>query len=430
VLSRRLIIGLVCLILAGALFFLWLGRLPIVTMLDGSERRVLKVSVGKTHYFSNDPAWKAWLARVLPSDWRRRANLKLSEKTSAYESLMLWVGEYDSQHRPRTPSLKTAHVVFSDGRTASGKIIERVGHILCLEFSIFPRSQREFQLCFSDYDDTTADLSLRNPAVGKPTHWTSLPLPQTNYYPQTAVILHRVQAQRPAFPFRLQVSGRLGARSAWNSWRVDIIDRLGNWIRCHSLGPNLESERFAVLQPGTLKISAAPTEYITAGIVGLPNDRTIQSLTADARALELGLLNLYLLGAGEYLIGPDQISPRVEAQTDSLPLLMETRTEAAWALEVKTDKPSLLILYKPQADGLALQARLRERKGSARDGLTFAAYKFQAVTNAVHAWEVARLFPLNLRTAETNLEAEVIALHPFSEFYVDSTAFAGLVSRR
>ena len=90
-------------------------------------------------------------------------------------------------------------------------------------------------------------------------------------------------------------------------------------------------------------------------------------------------------------------------------------------MDVSCTKPTLLIVYMPD-DSMVVSGRLRERRGKARDGTVFQSRRPLMVSDA-NARVAAGLFPLDLRTEQFELEAEVIVQHPPVRFKVDANEF-------
>jgi len=81
-------------------------------------------------------------------------------------------------------------------------------------------------------------------------------------------------------------------------------------------------------------------------------------------------------------------------------------------------EPGILCMSDATAGFPAIQARLRERIGG-DDGRIFPARFGSELHFNENPTRALSLFPIRLPTGTTNLEAEIIALHPTTEFFVN-----------
>src|SRR5262245_13150718 len=79
-----------------------------VKLVGGGELRILKVSAGTNHFYTEEKGLKGLAARMLPSEDLKRLGITRREMQRPHGSLALWLSEVDSSGRRVPPTLKSA----------------------------------------------------------------------------------------------------------------------------------------------------------------------------------------------------------------------------------------------------------------------------------------------------------------------------------
>jgi hypothetical protein len=387
------------------------GRVPLSS---GTELRVLDAQVRASFSDSGELDWKRRLRQFFLRRWISKAGPEPS-------SLWLSVAEFDLAGGTFVPpTFKNPAIRFDDGRKTTGKLWHTESNICRIEFAVYPRADSELTVELQASNETVR-FRLRNPERMRSARWKALAFPQTNDLFQTRWVLEKNRPGNDLYPFRVR-SYALGQDSKkWMTWRARFIDELGNWTDLETRGAEVRAPSVP-MTGACLKIMAHGTEYISAGMMAVPEPGMSKELIPARRALELGLNRIYLMGEGEYLLGDGRIIQALGMKQTKSQLEFKGRNSTG-AISVKCTKPSLLLLFNEPPNGAQMSARLRERGGDERRQKMFHARKPLMETNDHGPRMVARLLPLDIATDRTKLEAEVIVYHPAAEFFVASSVF-------
>jgi hypothetical protein len=422
---RWLIVSTAIIALAGVA--VWKGSPKRVALSGGRELRVLRVSLGTNHVFSNDPVWKQTLRRVLPQAWQKPLGPFQGHRfQTQHDSLVVCVSEFDVKTgRPLNTSLDQPAALFPDGFIAKGRKRSLQGIVGCLEFSCFARESKEVLLQVRD-GLSVVTFTVANPRPARAARWQPQPFPQTNKCRHTEIVLtgYRIGGGE----IRAHVNARaLGdTRMGWTSWSVTAFDPLGNWsadtwplaLPVPSLPPGQPTTKFLV----------EGREYISAGFVPHPATGSCVVLAPNFRAQDLGVRFLMLAGRGSYritngLLARASYDP-VSALTRPLMLLSGKTAGTNWVLELATPVPGILCFSEPSDAAVGLSARLRERIDANGGRIFPRSHSNSTEGNPVKGSKlVASFFAARLPDSTTNLEVEIIASLPAAEFFASPTTF-------
>lgn len=426
-----LLIGLT--ILAGTGVMAWRNRASParVPLGDGSELRVLKVSLGTNHIFSTEPIWKQCLRRVLPQALQRPLGPFQGQRfLTRYDSMVVWVDKFNaSSGEVGAGSLDRPEALFAHGFVVKGRMQRLQAGAVCLEFPSFARDARRVPLRVHDGSNLVT-FAVDNPRPIQAARWTARPVPQTNRSLGAEIVLRnlRLESRQDAsgafFQSHLFARGLGEARAGWMAWRLTAFDPWGNWTDSNWTYSGGRLSGFLLLPPGDLtwKLMVEGQEYISAGFVSLPIASTCLVLAPCDRAHDVGVRFLMVAGPGSYRI-IDGV--RADALDNSSVIASRTSLDFSSVsvgtkpvLALTSPVPGILVVSDADSESLLLRARLRERLGG-DGGRIFWPSGFVAATNSVNGVkQIARFFSSRLPTIATNLEVEIIATLPPAEFLV------------
>jgi hypothetical protein len=279
-----------------------------------------------------------------------------------------------------------------------------------VEFSSYPRADKRINIQLADGERKIA-FSISNPYKPEKQIWQHAPLPQTNSTGTISMVLQ--ESENPEEPFHLTSQSGTSHPQVWTQWHIELFDAYGNWTQLRSNGRRI-SRPGCPLMGDCFKLIARGREYISAGMVDLPETNRFIRLQPAPRAIDLGVQTAFLLGPGAYELKETE-APAVQSpgriNTNSLSLTNNS-------FEVRTTLPSILLVREQNVSSLdSISARLRERRQDERKSKYFHVRKQISATNE-SLGVVASLFPIPVATGERQLEAEIIAAHRAVEFFV------------
>ncbi|HKS36483.1 MAG TPA: hypothetical protein VJW76_04785 [Verrucomicrobiae bacterium] len=425
-----LLIGLT--ILAGAGVMAWRNRASParVPLGDGSELRVLKVSLGTNHVFSTEPIWKQCLRRVLPRALQGPLGSFQGQRfLTRYDSLVVWVDRFKaSSGEVGAGSFEQPEALFAHGSVVKGRVQRLQTGAACLEFPSFARDARRVPLRVHDGSNVVA-FAVDNPRPIQAARWTARPVPQTNQSLGAEIVLRnlRLESRQDAggtfFQSHLYARGLGEARAGWMAWRLTAFDPLGNWTESNWTYSGSRLSGVLLLPPGdsTWKLLVEAQEYISAGFVSLPIPSTCRVLAPSRRAHDVGVRRLMVVGPGSYRIidgvRADSLDNSEIAGRPSLDF-SSVSGGTKTVLALTSPVPGILVISDADSESPLLRARLRDRL-EGDGGRIFRPSGFVAATNSVNGVkQIARFFSPRLPTMATNLELEIIATLPPAEFLV------------
>jgi hypothetical protein len=389
--------------------------------------RVLKVSLGTNHVFSLDPNWRQYLRALLPKPLQNRLGpFQPYRFQTRYDSLMVWVGGFDRSDEP-IPwlAVDNAAAVLSDGTMAKGREFRCSSNIVALQFSCFSRDAKQIKFSLN-HGSNRVMFSVRNPHPVQPADWRGKGLPQTNLSFNTKVILKSryqredVHQSGNRFPVALRAFALGGGDVGWLQWRLTMFDALGNWTETTPFESGINHVPALPASRADWKIIAEAQEYISAGFVTQPAHGQWTILNVNARAKSLGVASLVLFGPGLFTIsGERNVRALAGPETPAMPSLLGRSDPGqlpTW--ELSNPHPiGILCICAPNVPA-NIRARLRERTG-ASGGRIFANLPKLSFTNSLNEpKQIANLFSPRLPNDAKNLEVEIIALLPPTEFFI------------
>jgi hypothetical protein len=173
-------------------------------------------------------------------------------------------------------------------------------------------------------------------------------------------------------------------------------------------------------QAAPWKLSIEAKEFLSLGRLPSPTNGTYTVCVPRTRARELGVFFVMVADSGRYAITNGIVTRLGECKVKTVhPATSATWTgETNWLLHLVMPEPGILCVSDQTAGFPLIQARLRERPKP--DGGRI----FQSrIASDYHVTEnrqrTLSFFPIRLPPDATNLEAEIIAVHPATEFFVN-----------
>ena len=400
------------LFLGGLIIFGQRTELPSIRLDDGAELKVLKISVGSKSYEPWLALPKALAGHFIPTRWK--GTLGIKHETA--RTLKVDLAKVDPVNELYLrPDFRAITIRFPDGRFAHASVATTKSNTVHLLFPSFPRTEKELEIQLRASEQRVT-FKIPNPHRTRPEPWTHSALPQTNRIGKTAVVLSEHAEDDDLFVL-LNSYGLGEDKQKWMQWRLELHDPTGNWAPIDLRGKRI-GQPSSPLVGESLKLIAQGTEYISAGMVSLPEPQSARPLRPELRAVELGLKKIYFLGQGGYEFEGESVKS-MAARTNQGALLRFKEDNAA--ITVHSPGPSLLIFYEPS--NVKIKTRLRERQGKNRDGKVFPSRKPIFATNHFSRNVVAGLFPISVKTNEQKLEAEIMVTHPAVEFFIAAEYF-------
>jgi hypothetical protein len=337
----------------------------------------------------------------------------------------VWLAEFDDRGRPASNvSVNDPMAILADNSRIRGGATRFGSNLICLQLSCFSRDSNDVKLLIDD-GMTSIRLKVKNPRPVFASRPSAKTLPQTNDSIGARMILSAPRGDRfftrhgETFEAHLRLQSIDGSPAGWTYWRVTAFDALGNWTQ-HGTWSRYPGQVTVGLIPTwsePWKLLAEAQEYISAGFVPYPtNDMSVILLSARAQAL--GLERVVFVGRGRYRINGLETRPGDRPteflQKPSLAFAESTKTN--WAVELQTPSPGVLLVLSENAPA-TITARVRERMGADR-GRIFGNVSMVAATNTFSSKRIATFFAPRLPNITTNLEVELIALLPPTEFFV------------
>jgi len=419
-----LCLGLVLLPLAVIVTWSWQTRYAPtrVPLANGRELRILKVSLGTNHSYSTEPWWKQGLRWVLPESRQRFLGPSRTQRILArYDSLVIWIeAVHSTGGHLAAPKLEQIKARLPDGSWVEGTQYSVAGGVTgCFAFRCFDRAAREVPLQFLDGTNIVL-FTVNNPQPSLAASWTARPLPQTNQIFRTQVILSRLSRTSDGFRANVVACTTGEGQTGWMYWRATGFDPSGNWANSGWY------EHFSPYLP-MLSIRAAPwklriegKEFISLGRVPSPTQGTYAVCMPPTRAQELGVLFVMVADHGRYAITNGIVTRLGRCNVKPVrPTASATWTgNTNWSLQLVMPEPGLFCVSDQTAGFPVIQARLRERPEP--DGGRIFQCRIASDYHVVeNRQRTLSFFPIRLPPDATNLEAEIIAIHPATEFFVN-----------
>jgi hypothetical protein len=413
----RVAAGLGLLALGFGSWKLWRETLPVVPLASGNELRVLKVSVGKRHFYSEEKGWRRFAIERFSEKFVARLGLAKREFVRPHGELVLWMTEIDSKRSENIqPQIDYGFVDFGAERWAPGIVTAISSNVLQIEFAIYPRSNKEITARIVHAGEQVL-MKLKNPEPVSLRRWQGRGLPQTNATGKTLVIL-KGETRGPLFP---RAQGKNGEAVGWMQFRIEVEDTAGNWEEFKiSNGGAFRELTGRTYQPGPLKLTVHPIEFLSAGYVTNRNPATVQEMKFDERAVELGLEKLYFLGAGNYLFTNGIPAIQTKSPTSTNMAVATTNYGSNWDAHIAPERPTLAALYSLPADVEAFDGRLRERTRRGNGGSVFQPYRPPVESLSFPPARLLRVFDIPAFNSTNPIEAEAIARHRPVEFLIDA----------
>lgn len=407
-------------------------RLPLAA---GGELRVVSVTVSSNQVMSFEPRWKQFARKALPDTWEKPLGpFQGSTNHTPHESLLIGLELRDAAGRPASVRpLRRPMVEFDPGYSAAGDVLfqTRTGRTF-VSFHLYPRDRRELNFRLNHHDEEVP-ITVNNPRPAKAANWQGLSLPQTNRTPHLQIALRPRGSPRPLgasdrfFNQAVLVETKAAAGSppvGWNRALFSTLDAHGNWTR---LQPAIYG-RFMdlTLADSPLKVQVQVEEYLSAGFVPAVPTTDWRPLPLNLRARELGFRVAAIVMPGSYRITSDGGLEKLEKPSSSALLAFSGLNETNWTITLSTGSQGILVVTEETVPGIRFKARLRERL-KPDGGRVFNHWPASAASNSFRGRpHTAALFTSGgagigfpgVISTETELEAELIALHPVTEFFV------------
>jgi hypothetical protein len=266
---------------------------------------------------------------------------------------------------------------------------------------------------------------LKNPQPVKLQQWQVDQLPKTNIAANLLVTLKK----DPGSELMLEARDPHGAAVGWMQWRVDVEDTAGNWDQFVFAGSRFR-ENFGsrarglseqVFQPGPLKLTVRPVEYISAGFVTNRAPGVIQEMEIDGRAAKLGMEKLFFLGTAEYLFTDG--APRLHegARLGTNVVIATTNSTNQWDVHIAARRPNVAVIYPAAAQVESFDARLRERTERGNGGAIYSTYRPPNEARNFSGKRLLRQFDTPAFYSTNPIEAEIIARHRPIEFIIEQS---------
>ena len=408
-----IIAGLLATGIAAALVFQH-EKHPVGALGKNVEVRVLKVSAGTRHFYSEDRGWQRFALETLPDRLLNRLGILSSVFIRPDGMLVLWVTEADKKTRePIQPAIDFAFVQFSDGRWAKGVSTAIKSNVTQIEFPIYPRGDAEINVRVRQVGEE-AVFKITNPNPVNLEQWNAKPLPLTNYSTTCGIIL-----SGDAQYLSMQMRDRNAESVGWIQYRVEVRDTAGNVDKIVSNGGRIRDFAERTYQPGPLRITVRPREFISAGYLTNQAPGTIQEMELSERAARLGLEKLYFLGKAEYLFRNGTPTLHSGTPLGANVLMGVTNSAGQWDAHLAARQPSLVAIYPVAAKVEGFDSRLRERTRRGNGGAIFEMYRPPYESRSMAPVHVLRQFELPVTSTTNAVEAEIIVRHPSVEFVVD-----------
>lgn len=381
----------------------------------GTELRILHVSVGTNHTYSAEPIWKQTLRRVLPESLEANLSAAVGDTVSSrYSTLVVWLRAEPSPP-PGPPMIATPTAWLHKTNAFSGRVSQINSNTFRLQFTVFARDQREIPLQLRYSGAEIVRFNVQNPDPLSQVIGPAMPVPQTNDYGHTKIILRRLTPRsRGTADYGLNFGTIVPSGAGWIQWHYYVFGDDGNWMQSRSSSEGMTTR----LSPsGRFQVIAEGTEYISAGYVERPGDGASLSLPANDRAKIFGLRHLTFLGAGTFTIKSGLIIS-AQAYNSNAPSLSFRSFGSNWTATVQVAAPSLFSLNEVESGQPAPKVRIRERLEDGR-GRIFAPQATVSSTNVTgKVKRIATLLTPRFPAVTTNLEVEVMVNFPPAEFHV------------
>lgn len=414
-------------------------RLPLA---NGGELRVVSVTVSSNQVISFEPSWKQLARKALPTAWEKPLGpFQGSTNHTPHESLLIGLELRDAAGRPApVRPLRRPLVEFDQGYSAAGDLLfqTRTGRTF-VRFQLYPRERRELNFRLN-HRDKEVQFTVNNPRPMKAANWQGLSLPQTNLTPHLQVALRPQGSPRPLgqsdryYKQAVLIEMKAAAGSppvGWTRALFSTVDAQGNWTRLQSATYGRFME--LTLADSPLKVQVQVEEYLSAGFVPAVPTTDWRSLPLDLRARELGFRVAAIVMPGNYRITGGGTFEKLEKPLSSALLAFSGLNETNWTITLNTGSQGILVVTEETTPGIRFKARLRERLKP--DGGRVFAHRFTLVESGSFNGQryTATFFTSSnphtlaggfgggsqgIVTTETELEAELITLHPTTEFLI------------
>lgn len=395
-------------LIAIAFAMVWMNdRLPSIKLAGGGELRVLKLSAGTNHFYSERRGWKGFLAQHLPASELARFGVIRRDVNDPRGSFALWVREVDADGQPVPVTLKSAGAMFVGGRFAPGtlRVWDTNGNVMMIELPIYPRADREFEVRLVNATETLS-LKVRNPAPRARAKWTAAKLPQTNITLKTVFTLSGGISDR----LRFRAQAARGPEQGWMHWLFEVEDTVGN-RNVYRPGVGSSGFDWRLFEPGPLKIRVIADEYLSAGFVTEPAAGEIVKLNVHHRAAELGLKDVFLLGPGNFAVSGGPEVSHIER--------FDTARAGAESVRISAAKPNAALMYRPSAEVDWMNARVRERSKARNGGSVFSYSPWRVENVTMTNGNLLRYASIAWEHTTNHVETEIVVRHQPVEFYVE-----------
>jgi hypothetical protein len=427
--SRRAgwVLGILVLVTAGGILALRTERLPSIQLADGSVLSVVAVEVGTNSVYPLEPRWRHYLRRVCPNQWE----VALLGKTpnapvirTRHDSLLLWIRQRGADGKPTTDRQWVRVLIRPSEGNEDDAIPAAFGSSLgvaCLEFRTYPRDAKRVPLkLWNGANDVPIEVI--NPRPVSAARWQAGPLPQTNRFLGSDIILRPLRMYGVHGP--TYVDARFSVRSGgaeqagWMEWYVTVMDPWGNWSEA---GWPLKSPRpllkISGLRGEVWRIQADGVEYLSAGFVPPLTNGSAVVIPVGARAKEFGVRFLVAVGAGEYQVRDGGATYVAEEEVATLPraqMSVTSSTPGSWQLTLRAPYPGVLCVTEEASQH---KARLRVRPGrmEGQNIWTSELWRGEGTSQRFHFF--SRHLPA---VAREELEAEVFSPLPPVEYFIPS----------
>jgi len=220
----------------------------------------------------------------------------------------------------------------------------------------------------------------------------------------------------------MQIRDRIGGWVGWMQYRIEVRDTAGNVDRLISNGGRIRDFAEHVYQPGPLKVTVRPREFISAGYVTNQAPEFVQEMEISERATKLGMEKLFFLAKAEYDLHEGTPNLHVGPPLAANVLMNTTNSSAGWDIHLAARRPTLIAIY-PETEKLeGFDARLRERTRQGNGEAICEMYRPPYESRSLGAKRLLKQFETTLTSTTNRLEAEIVARHLPVEFLIELNA--------
>jgi hypothetical protein len=206
------------------------------TLADGTIIRIEAVTYGKSHQFSMEKPWQAWVrahlsfaARLLPT-----GNTVVSSTTTQNDAMVFWIRRFDPQTGKHLPP-KWGGVDVEDRDGCKFRIRgwgSSGNHISHFVAEAFPRREAGFWIHVHMDDEQMAQFEVENPVRGPFPKWVTEELPATHSDGDLLITLNRLRyrggSDSPNVSTEFTVRQNGEPTKEWDDKSVRLSDATGN----------------------------------------------------------------------------------------------------------------------------------------------------------------------------------------------------------